>query len=83
MGDMYVNHGFGKEPNEGFFVYVSDEDLFSAEKLGAKVKEVLGEERMFSGNMRINSFTSNLEMTANGVEEVNFESLVKELEAKV
>ena len=64
-------------------VDVSDEDLFSAEKLGEKVKEVLGEERFFSGNFRINSFTSKLEMTANGVEDVNFDELVKELEAKV
>ena len=64
-------------------VDVSDEELFSAEKLDAKVKEVLGEEKLFSGNMRINSFTSKLEMTANGVEEVNLDNLVKELEAKV
>ena len=64
-------------------VDVSDEDLFSAEKLGEKVNEVLGEERFFSGNFRINSFTSNLEMTANGVEAVNLDELVKELEAKV
>ena len=64
-------------------VDVSDEDLFSAEKLDAKVKEVLGEEKLFSGNMRINSFTNNLEMTANGVEDVNLDNLVKELETKV
>ena len=62
---------------------VDDKDLFSLEVLNAKRAEIIGEEKMFTGNFRMNSFSNSLEFSVRGVEEFSVESLVKELEAKV
>jgi ssDNA-binding replication factor A large subunit len=64
-------------------VDVNDEELFSVEKFNEKRNGLLGEEKIFSGNFRMNNFTNSIEMSVNGVREVKTEELVKELEAKV
>ena len=44
---------------------------------------MLGEEKLFSGNFRTNSFFNILEMSINDVEEVDADELVKKLESKL
>ncbi|NCN98587.1 hypothetical protein COU62_04375 [Candidatus Pacearchaeota archaeon CG10_big_fil_rev_8_21_14_0_10_35_219] len=60
-----------------------DEEIFSLEKFEGKKGDVIGEEKYFAGNVRMNSFFGRIEMVMNGVEEVNPGELIKELEAKV
>ncbi len=61
---------------------VNDEELFSLETINPKVQELIGEEKMFSGLFRMNSFTNSIEMSVNGVEDINVDSLIKEFEGK-
>lgn len=63
-------------------VDVNDEELFSLESFNSSAKDLLGEERYFIGNFRINSYTNTLEMTINDVQDVDTDELVKELESK-
>ena len=58
-------------------------ELFSVEKFNAKREGLLGEEKLFSGNFRTNSFFNILEMSINDVEEVDADELVKKLESKL
>ena len=46
-----------------------------------EVQNILGKEMFFLGNMRRNSYSGNYEIVVNGVEEVDLDKLVKELEA--
>jgi hypothetical protein len=62
---------------------LNDEEIFSLEKFEQKKMELLGDERIFSGNLRTNTFFNNLEMAIDNVENVNPDELVKELEAKI
>ena len=61
---------------------VSNEELFSLDTLNAKRTEIIGEEKIFSGNFRMNSFSNNLEFSVNGISEFSVEELVKEMESK-
>jgi len=60
-----------------------DGELFDLEKFNVKREGLLGEEKFFSGNFRTNTYFNNLEMSIEGVEDVDVDKLVKELEAKV
>lgn len=70
---------FGKTINS---LGLSDDEVFSIEKFKEKKEEILGEEKYFSGNVRMNTFFNRLEFSVNGVEEVNVDELLKELESK-
>ncbi len=45
-----------------------------------EVQNILGKEMIFSGNMRRNSYSGNYELVINGVEEIDLDKLVSELE---
>ncbi|MEK6915254.1 MAG: OB-fold nucleic acid binding domain-containing protein [Nanoarchaeota archaeon] len=62
---------------------VSDEELFSLDSLNLKRAEILGDEKIFTGNFRMNSFSNSLEFSVRGVEDFSIEELVKDLEQKV
>lgn len=62
---------------------VDDKDLFSLEVLNTKRAELIGEEKVFTGNFRTNSFSNALEFSVRGIEDFNVEDAIKELEAKV
>jgi ssDNA-binding replication factor A large subunit len=64
-------------------IEIKDEDMFSLEKFNEKRESIIGEERIFSGIFRLNNYSQNVEMSINGVEEVNVDNLIKELESKV
>ncbi len=61
---------------------VDDKELFSLDVLNAKRAELIGEEKMFTGNFRMNSFNNSLEFSVRGIEDFSVESLVKELETQ-
>ncbi len=62
---------------------VSQEELFSLDVLNAKRAELVGEERIFSGLFRMNSFSNSLEFSAQGIDNIVVDNLIKEFEAKV
>ena len=62
---------------------VTQEELFSLDVLNAKRAEIIGEEKIFTGVFRMNSFSQALEFSIQGVEDIVLENLIKELEAKV
>ena len=70
---------FGEQINK---LGLSDEEIFSLEKFAEKKASLLGEERVFSGNIRSNVLYNTTEMTVEDVSEVNPQELIKELEAK-
>jgi hypothetical protein len=53
----------------------------SPELIKQEVENILGKEMIFSGNMRRNSYSGNYELVINGVEELDLDKLVGELEA--
>jgi len=61
---------------------LSEEEIFSLEKFNQKKEEFLGEEKLFSGNFRTNTFFNNLEMSIDNVENVDVDSMINELEGK-
>ncbi len=62
---------------------VNDDEIFSLEALNLKRTNLLGEEKFFAGSFRKNSFTGNIEMSLNGVEEVDVGKLVGEMEGRI
>jgi len=61
---------------------LSEEEVFDVEKFKEKKDSILGEEKIFTGNVRMNSYTNEAELTINEVEDIEIESLIKELEAQ-
>lgn len=61
---------------------VNDEELFSLDTLNTKRAELIGEEKVFTGTFRMNSFSNNLEFSIRGIEEFVLDSVIKELEGK-
>jgi ssDNA-binding replication factor A large subunit len=59
---------------------VSDDDLFSLEVLNAKRAELVGEEKIFTGSFKMNSFSNNLEFSIRGIENFSIGNVIKELE---
>lgn len=70
---------FGEHINQLGF---TDEEIFSLEKFALKKNNLLGEERYFSGTIKSNQLYNTLEFTIEGVEDVNPDILIKELEGK-
>jgi hypothetical protein len=61
---------------------LSDEEIFDLNAFGAKKDTLLGEEKVFSGNVRTNQMYNTIEMTIQDVVEVEVQELLKELESK-
>lgn len=61
---------------------VGDENLFSLDTLNTKRAEIIGEERLFTGSFRMNSFSNNLEFSVRGIEEFSIDKAIKELEGQ-
>lgn len=62
---------------------LTDEEIFSIDNFLLKKDSILGEEKIFSGNLRANTLYNNLEFTIDGISEINVNELITELEAKV
>lgn len=60
---------------------LTDEQIFSLEKFSEIKNSLLGEEKFFTGQIRLSSFSNTNELTINGIEDVKPEELIKELEA--
>lgn len=61
---------------------IDDETVFSLEKFAEHKKVLLGEEKIFSGSARSNTLYNTLDFNIQGVEDVDPQQLIKELEAK-
>jgi hypothetical protein len=61
---------------------LSEEEIFSLEKFAEKKMSLLGEEKIFSGNMRTNSLYNTTEFSVNNIEDLNTGSLLQELQVK-
>ncbi len=61
---------------------LNDEEIFSLEQFAMKKGSLLGEERVFSGSIRQNQFSNNIEMVVEDVLDVNPDELIKELETR-
>lgn len=62
---------------------LSEEEVFSLEKFAEKRMALLGEEKVFSGKVRMNTLSNMPELTIEKVQDVNPEELIKALEAQV
>ncbi len=60
---------------------VNDTELFSLDVLNTKRAELIGEEKMFTGNFKMNSFSNNLEFSVRNIEDFSIETVIKELES--
>ena len=70
---------FGEQINK---LELSDEEIFSLEKFALKKGGILGEELVFTGNLRSNALYNTIEFNVEGIEKVKAEELIKELEKK-
>lgn len=61
---------------------VKDDELFSLDILNLKRAEIIGEEKIFTGSFRMNSFSNNLEFSIRGIEDFSVEEVIKSLESK-
>ncbi len=61
---------------------LSDEEIFDLNAFEGNKSKILGEEKIFLGNVRMNNYTNNIELGIESVEDVNPEELIKELESK-
>ena len=71
---------FGESINKLGF---TDEEIFSLEKFAEKKNYLLGEERLFYGNVKNNALYNTIEFSIEKVEGVDLDNLIKELEVKV
>lgn len=60
---------------------IDNQDLFSPETFQEKKNFLLGQEKIFSGVARMNPFFNNVEISAELIEEVNVEHIIKEMES--
>lgn len=70
---------FGDQINK---LGLSDEEIFSLEEYQKAKERILGEEKYFSGQIRINAFSNTPEFSISQVEEIDPQELIKELETK-
>ncbi len=62
---------------------VNDEELFSLDSLNSKRAEIIGDEKIFTGSFRMNSFSNNLEFSVRNIEDFSVKDLLNEFEGKV
>lgn len=60
---------------------LTDDDIFSLEKFHEKKNLILGEEKIFSGNLRSNQLYNTIEFSIDGIEDIKTDELIKELQA--
>jgi hypothetical protein len=77
--DTIRSVAFGDQINS---LGLTDDQIFSLEEFNKAKPNLLGEEKLFAGQIRLNSFSNTNEFTIQGVEDINPQELVKELEAK-
>ncbi len=70
---------FGEQINK---LGLSNEEIFSLELFAVKKSSILGEEKLFCGNIRSNQLYNTIELTIEDISEINPQELIKELEAK-
>ncbi len=70
---------FGDQINK---LGLTNEEIFSLEEFSKKKLSLLGEERIFTGQVRNNQVFNTIEFSINTVENVNPDELIKELENK-
>lgn len=61
---------------------LSESEIFSLEQFALKKDTLLGEEKVFSGNIRQNALYNTLEFTVDGVEDIDAQILLEELQSK-
>lgn len=61
---------------------LSEEEIFSLEKFNEKKPHLIGEEMIFTGQVRLNAFSNTDEFSIQTVEPVNPQNLIKELETR-
>jgi len=61
---------------------LSEEEIFSLELFAGKKNALLGEEKIFSGNLRSNQLYNTIEMNIENIVEINPQELINELESK-
>ena len=71
---------FGEEINK---LGLSDEEIFSLERFAEKKNSLLGEEKIFSGNIRNNVLYNTTEFNVEKILDINSDSLIKEFEAEI
>lgn len=70
---------FGESINK---LGLNDEEIFSLEKFFERKSSILGEEKIFSGNVRNNALYNTTEFNIENIEDFNVEELLKEFENK-
>ena len=60
---------------------LTDEEIFSVEKFSEKKLALLGEEKIFYGNIRSNQLYNVVEFNIESVENIEVDKLIKELQA--
>ncbi|MDO8508900.1 MAG: hypothetical protein Q7S27_04415 [Nanoarchaeota archaeon] len=61
---------------------ITEEEVFSLEKFSEKKKEILGEEKLFFGNIRSNQVFNTNELNIDKIEDIDTSKLIAELESK-
>jgi len=61
---------------------LNEEEIFSLERFVEKKKDILGEEKIFTGTIRNNTLFNTIEFNIDKIEEIRVEELIKELEQK-
>lgn len=61
---------------------LNEEEVFNMDKFLEKKREILGEEKVFTGNMRTNALFNTAELNIEQIEDVKVDLLLKELEQK-
>lgn len=61
---------------------LTEEEVFDLEKFATKKMSILGEEKIFSGNVRANALYNTTEFNIEQIENINVEALLKEIEGK-
>lgn len=61
---------------------ISQEELFSLDVLNTKRAELIGEEKIFTGTFRMNSFSNSLEFSIRNIDNVSVEGLIKQMEGQ-
>ncbi len=61
---------------------LSEDDVFSLDKFQVKKNELLGEEKFFCGNVKLNTMFNTIEMNVEDVIDIDAQKLIQELERR-
>ena len=65
-----------------YFLGLKEEEVFNIDKFMERKNSILGEEKFFSGSIKANALYNTPEFNVEQIDEINVDSLLKELEAK-